>query len=469
MSIVHGFLYDSAFLNVGSGIDPVRKNGGMCVLSSQALSYFVNPQEFTDPRTARATNLNALFSTKSRLIVDQSEFSSFLSDTQTIWTTTERDNLFAIIDQLCFAYNSSATSAQIELALATWPQYLTSSFVYSTTHTVSTVYDTTPATAITCPDYVTFFFVIANGTQYQLRIWLNNALFYADYPLSTISVVVPPLPLSELYTLSITSATDNVFNTARISSSTSQQSLQSYIQSGQYSGYYAQNVVFVDGSGNSAAVEFNLLYNGCVPGAIAVRTAIRNLIIATIAGTDTVAGVGTLAGWKALIPSMFVTEVFYLVPMWDATTSLINVIIYPNIVSIAKVFTDIEKALYDLQVGYITANLDIMTAYYNSMTVLAVPDAANDPTRLSLIGEHSTYQDVATTNPAFASMTISTQQFSSLLGSALSAAFGNAVVNSLLSTYTPPNDTRSYITFTVADVIYYVMTKASYLSLVNTP
>lgn len=469
MAIIHAFLYDPSFLDITSGLNPVRKNGGMCVLSSQSLSYFVTPQEFTDPRTSRALDLNLPFTTKSRLIIDQNEYAAVLTATQTVWTLTERQNLFAIIDQLCFAYNTSATTAEVELALVAWPQYLTSSYVYSTTHTSADVYDTIVPTAIICPDYVTFTFVITDGTQYQFRIWLNNTIFYTKYPLSTIAVVIPPIPLSELYTLSITTSTDNVFTTALVSSSTSQQDLQSYIQSAQYSGYVAKTVLVVDGFGNSAPVEFNILYNGCVPGDIAIRTAIRNLLISAVTGTSLVPGVGTLAGWKALFPSLFVTEVFYLLPMWEATTSLISVIIYPNIVSIPTAISDAEVALYDMTTGFITANLDLISAFYNAMTVLAIPDSGNDPLRLSLLGEHPTYQNVATTNPLFATMTILTQQFAALLGSALSRASGNVVVNPLLSLYTPPNDSRSYITFSVGDVIYYVMTKTSYLSLVPAP
>ena len=111
--------------------------------------------------------------------------------------------------------------------------------------------------------------------------------------------------------------------------------------------------------------------------------------------------------------------------------------------------------------------LAVIAAPWYGMTVLAVPDALNDTTRLSLLAEHPTYQDVATTSSAFATMEIKTQQFASLLGAGLSAASGNVNTNPSLVSYTPPNDTRSYFTFTVNDVSYAVMTEASYLSLVN--
>jgi len=124
-------------------------------------------------------------------------------------------------------------------------------------------------------------------------------------------------------------------------------------------------------------------------------------------------------------------------------------------------------ALYDVPAAFITANLNLLSVFYNDMNVLAVPDAGNNPNRFALLAEHPTYQNVATTSPAFATMTTETKQFASLLGAALSYAAGNTNTNIALSTYTPPNDTRVYITFTVSDVVYYVMTKTSYLTLVN--
>lgn len=458
MAIIHTFLFDSGFVNSSSFLDPVHKSGGICVPSSRGLSYFVTPQEFVDPRITRATNLNVSMTTKSRLIVDQAEFSQFLIDIQDLWNATERQNFFAIIDQLCFAYNVNATTAQVELALAAWPQYLTASYVLSTTKTVATYYGAIASGPIVCPDYVSFTFVITNGTQYQLRIWVNNAVFLDNYPLSTIGVVVPPLPLADLYTATVT-GTAGVFATAFQSSSESQQTLQTYIQSAQYSGYVAQTVAFLDGSGNSTIVQFNLLYNGCTPGQLAIRTAIRALLMNS--------GVGTTAGWQALAPSLFVTELFYLLPMWEDTTSLITSIIFPNIISIQQAITDATRALFDMSSGFLTSNLDLVAATYNAMTVISIPDTNNDRTRLSLAAEHPTYRAVSSTSIAFDTMTTHTQQFSNLLTAALVLAGGGVVSNASLSTYTPAGDTRTYITFSVGDVEYYVMTKSTYLALVN--
>lgn len=457
--IIHTFLYDSDFLNSSSILDPVLKTGGVCVLSPQSLSYFVTPQEFPDERTARAGNLNVALSGKANLVVDQSEFQQFLTDVQDTWSVTERENLFAIIDQLCFAYSANNTPAAIELALAAWPQYLTNTYVYSNTTSAATVYTVTPNVTIAAPDYVDFTFVIANGTQYQLRIWLSNTKFAVGYPLSTISVVVPPLPLSQLYTLAIVGSIDNVFTTALSSSTTSQQALQSYIASGEYSGYYPQDVQFVDANGNTTMVQFNLLYQGATPGVIAVRTAIRNFLLAS--------GVGTQAGWQSRAPSLFVTQLWYLLPLWDVETTLVDSVIYPNIVPVATVGADATVVLYDIDSGFVAANLDVVTAYYNNMTLAAVPDTENATSRLSLAAEHPTYQDIATTNPVFANMTTTTQQFATLLGGALSLAAGNPSTNSAFVTYTPPGDNRTYITFSVADVEYYVITQTTYLALVD--
>ena len=412
MSIIQTFLYDPDFINNTSILDPILRTGGICVPSSQALSYFVNPQEFPDERTARASNLNVILTGVPRLIIDQAGYGSLLTDINNIWSLTERQNLFAIIDQLCFAYSINATVGQVETALSSWPQYLTGTFVYSTTHSVTPVYPASSSTIITVPDYVTFTFQISNGTQYQFRVWLNNTLFRSGYPLSTIRAIVPPLPLSILYGLSISSSTESIFTTAKETASESQSILQNYIQSGQYSGYLASVVTFVDGGGDSAPVQFNILYNGAAPGAIAVRNAIRAYLLGS--------GVGTSDGWNAIAPSLFVTESFYLLPTWDMNTSLVDSIIYPNIIPIQKAISNAQTIMFDVSLSFVSANLNIITSFYNNITILAVPDVGNDSTRLLLANEHPTYQDVPTTSILFSTMTTNTQSFASLLGLALS-------------------------------------------------
>jgi len=456
--LIHGFLYDPTFVNTATIFDPIFKVGGTCVLSQRALSYFVSPQEIEDPRTARATNLTTIMSGQPRLVIDQTLFATFLTDVSTTWTGSDRQALFAIIDQLCFAYSAHASTQQVELALSAWTQYLPNSFVYSTTTSSAMAYKSPSAETLTCPDYVSFTFVASTTTQYELRIWLSNSLFITSYPLSTIRSVIPPLPLSELYTVNL-NTTANIYQTALQSAGEGQQDLQNALQSGLYTGYASHLVTFMDGNGNTAPVQFNLLYNGATPGSIAIRTAIRTLLNNS--------GVGTSTGWRALAPSLFVTELFYLVPLWDHTTSLILNTIYPNIVALQSAITDVTTVFSDIPSGYITANVNIMTVPYDNLTVLAIPDTENDNARVSLAFEHPTYQDVPTTDAAFSTMTTLTQQFATLLIDALSVAYGNASTNTGLVTYTPPNDNRTYVTFNVGDVAYYVITKTSYLARLN--
>ena len=457
--IIHAFLYDQDFLNTASLLDPIFKTGGVCVPSQHALSYFVNPEEIVDPRGGRSGSLNATFLNKARLILDPNLYASVLTDINNLWTLTEKQNLFAIIDQLCFAYAANATTAEVELGLAPWSQYLANSFVLSTTHSSATVYEVLGNTAtIVCPDYVTFTFVITNGTQYQFRLWLNNALFMADYPLSTIRQVIPPLPPAELYTVNVLQ-TASVFAVALQAAGESQTIIQPALQSGLYTGYQAVLVPFMDARGDTVQVQFNLLYNGAVPGAIAVRTAIREYLLGS--------GVGTSNGWKALAPSLFITQLFYLLPLWDNTTSLIVANIYPNITPTQKAITDANTILFDLPTGFVTANLDIMSVTYDNLTVMAVPDTENSTSRVSLLGEHPTYQDVPTTSINYESMTPTTQQFAALMNAALAVAAGVPNTNAALTAYTPPSDTRHYITFSAGDVEYWVITQASYLTLLG--
>ncbi len=455
--LIHAFLYDPAFVNPTAPINTVLKTGGTCVLSPQGLSYFVTPETFTDPRTLRANNLNASFTTKAQLILDQTEFASVLSQVVSTWTSTEQQNLFAIIDQLCFAYNANSSHDAIETALHAWAQYVPNTFVLATTTTTVSVFLAT-TTTLTAPDYVDFSFSIAGGTQYEFRIWLKCALFLTSYPLSTVALVVPPLPITQLYTADLISTVANIFNTALAASESSQAALASFLQRGEYSGYIGQDVQFTDTNGNFTTVQFNILYNGAVPGQIAIRTAIRTLLLTS--------GIGNQAGWQARAPALFVTQLFYLVPEWNLKTSLVNSVVFPNIVQITQALNDMIVVLFDVDSGFITTNLAVVTATYNTLTVLAVPDVGNGSNRLALEAEHPTYQAIASTNPAFAYMNPNDQAFATLLNAGLSFAAGNPNTNNGLLSYTPSGDSRSYITFSVADVEYWLMTEQSYNTLI---
>lgn len=458
-TIIQGFLYDFDFVNNTSITSPVLEPGSIGVLSLYGISYFANPQEIIDPRTSRGTNLNATFNHPARVIIDETIFPSFISDMSAVWDLADRQNLFALLDYLFFAYNSNNTPLEIEQYLGeNIPQYIANSYVLSNSISTATIYTSTPTVEISVPNYITFEYKTISGSQYTLKIFADCNTFTSQYPYSTIAVVVPPLPIQELYTLDIVNGNANIFSTSTTVSTLSQQTLQTYIQSGKYSSYISQNIAIFDTNGNSTTVQFNLLYNGNTPSPLAVRTAILNLVVNS--------GVGTSAGWKARMPSLFVSELFRLIPLWEYITNQISSNIYRNIIPYTILTQDATTILFDIPSNFILVNSNVMMSYYDNIFLVAVPDTQNTSTRLNLINEHPTYQAVAPTNPAFNYQAQLTQEFSSLLASALSYAAGNPNNNAKLSLFTATGDTRTYVTFSVGDVEYYVITQASYMNVI---
>lgn len=449
--MIHLFFKDNVFLNRFQSVAPLINTGSLGVLSALAESYFSTPMQLIDNRTTRQGTA-ATFHTVPYLVVDKDQFAQFVTEISGTWTDGERKQLFDLAESVLLTIPNAN-----DATLRAHSIYVPGSVNVSNHSGTSFAYiDANTSVSITSVAWVSFSVNISAGTTYDIQIWLDNATFESSYPISKVVAVVPPLPIVDLYNLDIVEATDNVFTTALKSSMINMDVLDNVMPKSEYSGYVAQDVKFVDPSHNYKTVQFNILYKGKVPGILAVRAAIRSLLLTS--------GIGSRDTWAAKCPELFIAAAYYLIPMWDKHTDLIDRIIYPSMVSVASIESSAKAVMYDEATSLVTTNLCTFVSSYNTMVVAAVPGDTNPTGRVLLTSEHPTYQYYSSTDPGFTFMADTTKQFAILLAKALSAAAGNMIDEEL--SISVLND-RNFITFTVSDVEYLVITKASYLTLLG--
>jgi hypothetical protein len=464
---IHLFVKDTAFINPSVFVKTLFSNSGSCVLTQAILAAYVAPTEVSDPRTARLTDLR--FGNTLSVITDgASSVSDFVSIYSTDWSLQNQESLFNIIDQLCFNYSDRAQSAWNVFLSGNnaYSIYVPGSLSFGPTQSQSLAYINGAASALTIPDTITLTIGITINTtltEYQIVLWTNTALFLENYPISTITAVTFPLTFTDLLNQSIVAAASNALTIAKEASNVIYVDLttpdtgftiQPIVEGA--SGYITYNAKFVDINQNFIFMPFNVLYKGATPGVLAIRLAIKTILLAS--------GVGTQAQWQARIPELFVNAQYYLIPMWLNTVTLPDSVIYQDTMNIATMINYTQLIMFDISPIFVAANIVSTSAAYDSIMLAAVPDPSNPTNRLSLSTEIPQYQDLATTDSNFNLMPTLTKQYATFLNNALPVAAGISSTNTFIIITL---NNRTFVTFTVGDVEYYLIVKETFKNIID--
>lgn len=455
---IHGFMYDAAFVDKTNSIRLLNPTGGMLVPSVQSLSYFRDTKTVNDERATRPWLGAYTADTRAQVLVDGAEFADFLAHVATM-PAAETEALFAILDRLFIHYDALETLTDIETALTTdaaYSIYSPGSLSLSPGTAQATAYNA-GSTIIEAPNWA-LFKVFTTGSEGQeeieLKIWTGDAQFISNYPVTSISEVVPVLSYSALLNDPIIGGGSNAFDVADDSAELWRTKLDPQLFGKDNSGIHLQKIKFYDASLNVTLVPFGILHKGLVPNLLKIRTAIKDLLLGAT---------GSEEQWRARAPELFIADQFYLIPQWNISTTRPDQVTYPNVAPVAKILTNTRLALPALSTDYIDANIEIIAAVYDSLFLSSVPHPLNVQ-EFSIMDIHPTYQSYAASEPGFANMEAHTKDFANRLNIALAVAAGKAT-NELYQPRVEGDDT--YIPFVVGTTEYYVMTKESFLNKVG--
>ena len=364
-------------------------------------------------------------------------------------TKAQQNNLMNVIEYLAYGTLSTDTQTDINAALlgnTSFTGYVANSIFVSTERDEVFLYGGLNIHRFV-PTSFTFSFLI--GTySISITIWLDINAFRSQYPYSTIIDVVSPMPLPVL--LNPSSIPTDPIAAAIISKGWSDANLSPEMDTRDQSGMYLFPTRYVY-NGNTYQVTFGLVYRGQAPDLLAARTFISNYLSNS--------GTGTTALWELVLPDVFYSSAFAIVPFYDNVTILTNTDIYPSIFNAVNLLPKLNAIMSQVPKAVNQTGREFMTAAYDTYLIGVAPADANlAPSLLSL---HTTYRDFSTTDAGFIDMTDADRQWSVLLNQALSVAAGgtNIITNSIVD-----DGGLNWINFIFNSVSYLVLTKASYMA-----
>ena len=423
---IDGFVIDAAFVDASKAINGIMPEGTNQVasLTQKVLSYFYTPSAYADKRPSSARSVSWFVESTAEIMFDSDRFGDFVGNINAL-SQPISTGVFKLIDQVFFNYDPAMTSSQLEAALVNDPDiaqiYVPASMIRAATVVQDSVYHLAGTTSqVFVPSFCKFALTIPVGATtktYVLTLYTSVEAFLKGYDFSTILKVIPPLPYERIYTSSLINSTDNLFNIATLTANLLNTTTNMLLGAVSVSGITPYNAVIVDNAGNSVGVPFNILYKGRAPTLSEIRLAIRTAL--------TTSGVGDAAGWEKRIPGVFVAGRFYIVPYWDETYTKPNQVLYPNIHKFTSLSSKLNTILDSTGFGDLTSQMDVLSSYFNTMTLAAVPDLTGVLAVTRLISIIPDYQHFSPQDEEFVYMTAVTQNFAKQLGAVLALDANN--------------------------------------------
>lgn len=465
-TIIDGFVIDRSFTDQSNLFNDILTDadGTVASLNQKSLSYFNQVSVFQDKRLPenRVVNWPAQFA--PAFVFDDQIYSLFVN---TVNTQTElvANSIFKMVDFLLFNYDSGVSAQNREDYLLNDSDisdiYVPGSMSLSTTLVPGTIYRTGAADeTVDVPAYVKFSLTLPSGVTtktFVITIYASNAAWLVGYNVSTIVKVVPPLPYSQLYNQSLTSAVDNIFSTASLSSNLNYSETESTIGNVQISGITPYPAVLTDSADNTVSVPFNILYKGRKPTLTEIRTAIKSDLLSS--------GVGTEAGWEARIPGIFVAGRFYIIPYWDMYYTKSDQVVFPSVLDYAKLGENANLIMESSGFGDITEHMSILPVYYNLMTVASVPDLTGAVDIQKITDIIPDYQSFSPQAENFAYMNPPTRSFSQQLNLILSIDSGTQPPSTIYPQIT--ENLLTFYSFVVEKYEICVITKLNYITIME--
>lgn len=423
-----------------------------CVMDRQIGNYFNKNIRVGDPRSTRLNLGGKAANGKISFHYDKSKHPTDVFD------QLSNDDLIKFFNVLELIYTANGDSRDtINYSLAsgvlTKDVYVADTLALSRTSVTGTIYnidDTTPTMTISLVTYFDFHIKFEGKDEEIFRVWLDRETFLADYPLTTINNVV--LPCDKIYILDPTKIS-GVIEMMIKSNTYSFADLDQSIETEDHSGFMTYLTKYITKSPSATQMlPFGILYQGAKPSSLEIREAIRNDLLK--------GGIADASVWESILPDLFVTAQFYIVPVWDNTTIRSFGVINPSIINAYKYKNVLKKIFPNMDDDYIDTNQEMMVCGQSELFLTTIPDPLNKD-KFSLLKEHPSYQyHMSQDGSVFTNMDPITQDFNKRLNRAMAIACGEST--SLPDVTDNVIDTLTWHTFTTNKVEYNILSRASY-------
>lgn len=413
-------------------------------------AYLYTKATILDPRKTRLQFQNKAITGQIKLYFDQSKQEK--NHLFNRITTKELEAFFQLLERIYMAVGESTQDIENDLITdsAYAAIYVPQSLKISRTTVGVTVHQGDNLVEMSVPAY--FDLTVSFVERFKFRIWLSRKAFLDDYPLSTIIQVI--LPCDHSYILNpskFSGAIDALVNSAGFSFP----NINTDVSTTDNSGLFTYRTKYVVSSQSTVLLPFGILYKGAVPSTMEIRKAIREYLLSF--------GTAPKSKWEAILPDLFVTGQFFIVPIWDNVTIRIEQTIYPSIIKYNK-FTDIFTTLMpSYNEDFIRTHQELLVLGQSEIYLTSMPDELNENETFSIYELHPTYQLHTPQEPSFNYQDDKTKEFNKKLNRCLSVLMGETVTDGdIVETVI---DEKKYRSFVASAIEYHVLTKESYTNL----
>lgn len=440
--MIYGFIGDAMFKPTAINEQGETLFPPVCFLDDTIENYFEERLTVSDTRSER---ISPQYTGKIWIYTDASKLpeDNFFEEL----TTESRNILFGLIETLYMS--EGLTQAQLEETLRTDPIYglvYTQESLRLGTISVGTGVDESSPAPKTMLDSIEFEISLPEGTE-KFKLWMNRSEFAKSYPLSTISKVALPCDNTILLNPSkVTTVVDALIQSTAFSF----EELASDIATEDHSGLLVYTTKYVVSSTSVKLMPFGILYKGAKPTSLEIRKAIRDKLLSY--------GTATKEVWENLLPDLFVTGQYFIVPIWDNTVVRPERIMYPSIIKMKTIFDKLETLYPNMDATFIHDKQELLTCAKSEIFLLSIPDPLNESS-FSILEQHPTYQFHDPLDPLHSNMELKTKEFSIRLNRCMSILFGETVLEEFV---TNTIDGRKYLSFVSSGIEYHVLSEEGY-------
>lgn len=414
---LYGFITDELFWN--KQVVDLNKsvNTGLGFIDDITVNYFNKIGIVSDPRTARLNILGETVTGPIRVFFDVKQMNATtgpfvgISDADTI-------KLFNIIERCYLTQGMSDQALNTELGGST---DLYGIFVAnSATRSVkSTKFKPAAITStLTIYDYIEFDVVI-NTIQTHFKLWINSNAFSTNYPISTITKVIPSCKpeylldptLMKTPITAVIDAGSFIFDNMNVGTTNIDNT-----------GVLNYRTKWVISSQNIPEIRFSVLYQGAMPSSLEARAAIR-AYLESLGEHNNV--------WESRFPDLYITAQFFVIPQWGTVIARPNSkdgVIYPAINDYSSIFDVLKRMFPSFDVTWVNDKSEVLINSYNCILMASLPDPLNDANSTSLLTLFPTYQAYGPDESSFAYQEAEAQDFSRKLSQAMSILYGSATI-----------------------------------------
>jgi len=284
------------------------------------------------------------------------------------------------------------------------------------------------------------------GVSLDIELYYSRDTFEREYLHSAIIQVVPPTDVKFLLDPNMLDGKYDAIFESR--DQLHQDLIDKIVQGKSYRGLYKYTVEYVSPvDGSKHDYIFSILYRGVEPSILNMKNAIKQYF------NDS--GHGTLDQWKERFPTIYISNMFYIYPLWDETFSTTNKEVFKSILTDTKKKA-IQNTIRDENIFVNTSTFELLNVAYNTSYSVVVSDKAN-LTDKKLVELYPDYSRISASHPMFNIMSEDTKQFIVDINKAMAKANGesNELSTDMLNGY-------EYVKFYNSDREFYVLTKDSY-------